>query len=212
MDKSSSFARFKQSVEYLKDMGQIHRQKDIAVAVGVSESYMSDVLKDRGGKFSDYFLERFARAYSDYINEEWLLTGEGEMEVPDKSLKPYVEDISAQAGEMWNNVIETSTSLKNANSFTKPFDFIIKGSGNSMSPFIEDGDILFCRYHTDNINMPIGKICVVMTKDSVVVKELKSIKNGIATLHSINPDYPDYSVKLTEIFRLAVVVNMSRDL
>lgn len=80
MDKDSAFARFRQSFDYLKDSGVLHKQSDLCNALGIGRSHVSEFYNGKEKYFTEGNLRKFAAAYSDYINEDWLLTGEGRME------------------------------------------------------------------------------------------------------------------------------------
>lgn len=203
-----SFARLHQVIDYLKDIGKIHKQQDIVDALGIAKSNLSMALKGNERYLTEGFLKRFAAAYSDYINEDWLLTGEGQMEVPDKTLRPHV-GVKAAAGFM------TGIADADAGNETLPkipfipdYDFTITADGDSMMPKIESGDILACRFADDRVNPPIGKICVIDSKDGAAVKVLKAANGSELTLHSLNPAYKDYPVPTSDINRIAVVVGM----
>ena len=157
------------------------------------------------------FLKRFAAAYSDYINEEWLTEGKGVMSVPDRSMRPHVS-AKASAGFMDN------LSEADYGNDTRPlipgmpdYTFTIIAKGDSMLPRIEDGDTLLCRKLTDRLNPPIGKICVLDTKDGWVVKVIKGVTEDTMTLHSLNPDYRDYDIDLNTILGIAQVVGLVRE-
>lgn len=90
------------------------------------------------------------------------------------------------------------------------YDFSIDVSGDSMIPRIEDGDALLCRKCNDRLNLPIGKMYVIDTRDGAVVKEIKHINDETITLHSLNPAYPDFEVEFDSIFGVAEVVGLNR--
>lgn len=213
MDKKPIFERFLQSIEYLKNKGKIHKQQDIADAVGISKSHMSDVMKDRGGKFSVEFLKKFATAYSDLINEEWLIEGKGQMEMPEKDMRPHVTNNSAAAGFI--DAIskgEYNPKLCRMIPWINNYDFTVEVSGDSMYPVLMDGDILACRRLTDRLNLPIGHVCVFDTLGGPMVKELASVNPETVTLHSVNPSHPDFDVRHEEIISVALVVGYVRDM
>lgn len=212
MDKIQALKRFNDSVEYLKSKGRVHKQLDLAKAIGVSKSYMADALKDRGGKFSEGFLRRFGAAYSDYINTEWLINGTGQMAVPDRSLKPHF-DASASAGFMAGlSAPETGTDLRTLDQQADDYDFTIAARGDSMLPEIEDGDILACRVLSDRLNPPLGEICVIDTVNGAAVKQVAAVLEDSLLLHSFNPDYPDYDVPFLDLLSIARVVALLRGL
>lgn len=74
--------RLRQAIDYLKDNGVIHKQQDIADALHISKSGVSQMLKGSGGYSIEQTARRFAHAYP-HISVDWLLTGEGAMVLPD---------------------------------------------------------------------------------------------------------------------------------
>ena len=210
MDKEQAFARFTQSIEYLKDMGKARKHEEIAELMGRPRPHVSAAINGNMARFTEGFVKAFAAAYSDYIDEHWLLTGEGEMAVPDKSLRPHF-DTKASAGFM-DGLSEgkMSAEFRAMAIPTLNYDFSIDASGDSMMPRIEDGDSLLCRRSTDRANAPIGKICVIDTKDGVVVKIISKVTATSMVLHSLNPKYEDYSIDLENILGIAEVVGLTR--
>ena len=145
------------------------------------------------------FLKRFAKTYSAHINEQWLLTGEGEMQVPDRSLKPH---FSAKAAAGFINGVSDAEYSGDSHPYVSgmpDYDFSIETDGDSMMPRIESGDTLLCRRLTDRMNPPIGEICVIDTKEGAVVKQIHSVSDETLTLHSLNPSYHDYEIDLSSI-------------
>lgn len=69
--------RLKTAFQYLKSIGTVHTQKDVAEAMGASESNVSSAFKGVEKVLTDNFLNRFARTYG--ISLDWLLTGQGGM-------------------------------------------------------------------------------------------------------------------------------------
>ena len=204
--------RLHRAIDYIKTKGQIHKQQDIAERLGMGKSRISEALKGKEGKFTEGFLRSFAAAYSDYINEQWLLTGEGAMQVPDRSLKPH---FSAKAAAGFINGVsdaEYSGDFHPYVSGMPDYDFSIEADGDSMVPRIESGDTLLCRRLIDRMNPPIGDICVIDTKEGAVVKQIRSVSDETLTLHSLNPRYRDYDIDLSSILGVAEVVGLTRSL
>lgn len=211
MDREQALVRLKQAVEYLKDRGQARKQADMAVLMGIHKQHIASALNGDPKRLTERFLRKFASAYSDYINGDWLLTGEGNMELPDKSLRAHI-GVKATAGFM-SGIIERDSDddMRAKSAFLPEYDFTIVANGDSMLPKIESGDILACRIVNDRINLPIGKICVIDSNEGAVVKVLKEIKDSQVILHSLNPEYNDYVVHASSINNLAVVVGMVRE-
>ncbi len=225
--------RLHQAIDYLKDKGKIHKQQDIADKLGIGKSYVSEAIKGKPRQFTKGFLARFASAYSEYINEEWLLTGEGVMAknmtfsipaetgssylklvhqiIESKSaFKPHIE-AKASAGFMDGfSEGDYGRNMRSVIEFFPQYDFTIEVQGDSMLPDYAEGDILACRISTDRINPPIGKVCVIDSKDGPVVKEIKAVNRDSITLHSLNPRYRDYKVDFDNINQIAVVVGSIR--
>ena len=204
-----SLNRIHQAIEYLKDKGKVHKQQDIADSIGMAKTHLSVALKG-GNYFTVGFVKRFASAYSDFISEDWLLTGEGRMEVPDKTMKPHY-DTKASAGFM-DGISEGKMSAE-VRAMVAPlpdYNFTIDVTGDSMMPEIKDGDVLMCRKLIDRLNPPIGKICVLDTKEGWVVKVIESVNEETITLHSLNPAYHDYEIDHNSILGVAEVVGLVR--
>ena len=208
-----TFARLHKAIEFLRDSGKLHTQQDIADALGMGKGNLSRALNGNPRYFTDGFIKRFAAAYSDYISEEWLLTGEGEMAVPDKTMRPHFE-AKACAGFMYGVAEGEVGTLHPHIPGMRDYDFTIEAEGNSMLPRIESGDLLVCRKSEDRANPPVGKVCVVDGNGGAVVKVIVSANDvaGVITLHSLNPAYDDYNVPFSDILGIAEVVGLVRSL
>ncbi|MDE5886480.1 MAG: S24 family peptidase [Muribaculaceae bacterium] len=203
-------ARIHKAIDYLKDSGRIHIQRDIVAAVNGNESNVTQALKGNPRYLTKPFLKRFAAAYSDYISEEWLLTGEGEMVKPDRDMRPHY-DAKASAGFMDGiSEGEYGDNLKPLIPFMRNYDFTIEVKGKSMFPEYRDGDVVACKISRDRLNPPVGEICVIDTKDGAVLKEIMDVEEDCIVLHSLNPEYKNYMVGFDDINRIAVVVGLVR--
>ena len=212
MEKESALLRLRNSIEYLKSRGRIHIDKDIVEGLGMNKGNVSRALNGNPRYFTEGFLRRFGAAYSDYINTEWLISGTGQMAVPDRSLKPHF-DASASAGFMAGlSAPETGADLRTLDQQADDYDFTISARGDSMLPEIEDGDILACRVLSDRLNPPLGEICVIDTVNGAAVKQVAAVLEDSLLLHSLNPDYPDYDVSFPDLLSVARVVSLLRSL
>lgn len=211
MDKDLAFARFTQALDYLEYKRIIVSQVELAGILGVSESALSSAKNNKDRRFSKPFLKKFAIAFSDYINEDWLLKGEGEMIKPERNLRPHFQ-AKAAAGFM-DGIAEGEygDDMRPKIPFLRDYDFTIGIEGESMLPDYRDGDILACRIYIDYLNPPIGKVCVIDSKDGPVVKEIVGVNEYTIVCHSINPNYKDYEVDFSNINRIAVVVGAVRE-
>ena len=232
MDKERAHKRFLQAIEYLKDNGKARNHGKIAEATNTSRPNVSSAISGNLRYITEPFLKRFAAAYPD-INEQWLLTGEGEMtktlrfHIPRSVAEQYVDLINAVIEEnlKYRPHVESKASagfmdglsLGDYGNDRRPlipgipdYDFTITAQGKSMLPRIEEGDVLACRKLTDRLNPPIGKICVLDTKEGWVVKVIESVNEETMTLHSLNPAYRDYEIDLSTILGVAEVVGLVR--
>lgn len=76
--------RLNKGFEYLRNIGMVHTQADVAKAMGASRPNVSSALKGDEKVLTDKFLKRFANAF-DVLSQDWLLTGEGPMLISDLS-------------------------------------------------------------------------------------------------------------------------------
>lgn len=205
-----SLKRLNQAIDYLKNKGRIHKQKDIVSALDMNQVNVSRALNGIPRYFTEGFLKKFATAYSAYINEEWLLSGKGPMEKPDANDRPHF-DSRVSAGFLGGESPQLMSADMRSRIVPFPdYDFTIEVSGDSMVPEINDGDTICCRIVSDRQNPPVGRICLLDTKDGPVVKVIKETTEDSVVLHSLNPKYPDYSVEFPDITRVALVIGVIR--
>lgn len=76
MDKKN---RFYDAFQYLRSIGIVHTQKDLAERIGSSQANISSALKGVERVLTDRFLHRFNIAFDGIFNEDWLLYGKGTM-------------------------------------------------------------------------------------------------------------------------------------
>lgn len=105
--------RFKSAFDYLRSIGAIHTQKDLADKIGASQSNVCSALKGVEKVLTDRFLIRFNAAFSDKFNTDWLLTGEGEM-LRDQSTT-NIESNNTYG----DNAIENNITIMNAHTRTR---------------------------------------------------------------------------------------------
>lgn len=212
MERDYVHRRLAQALDYLRDNGRALNQDEIATLIGSSRPNVCKAIKGDTRYLTEGFLRRFASAYSDYINAEWLIDGVGEMAVPGPQMRPHLADITAAAGFLDGVDAPDSIEMMDASSFIPEYDFTITAEGNSMAPDIHSGDILFCRMLSDSANPPIGQICVIVSGEGTVVKRVDGATVDGVRLHSINPDYSDIIVSASAISHVARVVAITRSI
>lgn len=239
MDKDSAFARFRQSFDYLKDSGVLHKQSDLCDALGIGRSHVSEFYNGKEKYFTEGNLRKFAAAYSDYINEDWLLTGEGRMEkkltfeVPSNmmdgylslvnkiindegSLRPHIPADKAVVaagfvGSAIGSVQEGECEVRPMMAPLPWYDFTIEVSGDSMEPTLRSGDTIACEWLHDSTEFVRNRIYVLDTAEGAVVKRVVR-KGNTLHCHSDNLEYPDFDVPVDIVLRSARVVGLVRSL
>ena len=74
-----SLQRLTQAVEYLRNNGKAKTQEVIAKDLGRNRTNIAKAMRGNPEYLTDDFLRDFAHVYSEYISEEWLVAGQGEM-------------------------------------------------------------------------------------------------------------------------------------
>ncbi|RCK72251.1 MAG: LexA repressor [Ignavibacteriae bacterium] len=170
------------------------------------------------------YLMKIAKATN--VRPEWLLTGEGEMYAypPEKGKiislqketilrKVPIVDIpvlsSVPAGRttaiFHPEYIERYVAVDNIND-PNAFALIVKGT--SMSPKIEDGDIVVVSPRREVRN---GDICVVRVNDEDVLKKVKFDTTHIHLI-PLNPEFEPVSVKKKDVAFIWKVVKVIKNL
>lgn len=203
--------RLLKAFEYLRDMGAVHTVTQFADVIKKPRPNIANAMRGDAKRCTLGLMKAIAAAFPDVLNHDYLLTGEGDVAAPDKSLRPHFE-ARASAGFMVGVSEGEQGRLMKAVPNVPSYDFSIDAYGDSMLPRIESGDTLLCRKSDDRANLPIGKICVIDTIDGAAVKIIDGADEEHLFLHSLNPDYSDYSVDLTEVLGIAVVVGLTRKL
>ena len=95
--------------------------------------------------------------------------------------------------------------------FINPENYIVKVSGDSMSPVINNGDMLAIR-EVKNLNLIFwGQIYVVLLDDYRMVKYVRKHENpNLVILKSANKEYDDIEIPREDIRALFVVENIIR--
>lgn len=216
MSAATAHERLIKAVEYLKNNGKARRQEDIATAMGVPRPHVSIAMKGDTRRLTDSFLRRFARAYSNYINEDWLLTGNGEMEKPDKkATRPHIPSDRAVVsagfvGKAIGSVAECECEIRPVMTPFPWYDFTIEVDGDSMEPELQHGDTIVCRWINSSEDIHPKNIYVVDSAEGAVVKQLSRDDSNLIC-HSINPRYPDFVIPLDSVLRIARVEGLVRN-
>jgi repressor LexA len=216
--KSTIYHRIREARENKEmDQGTLAKKTDVALRT-LQRWEKGDQVPD-----SNYLLKL---AKSIGVRPEWLLTGEGEMyqsQFPSTNIIPFHKDrlvdnvtlvdipllSSVPAGKtnamFYPDHVDrfvTVDNLKDRNAFA----LIVKG--NSMSPKIEDGDIVVISPQQE---VRSGDICVIRVNDEDVLKKIK-IDDHYVHLIPLNTDFEPLSVRKRDISFMGKVVKVIKNL
>ena len=201
--------RLNKAYQLLLDKGVVHNRSQFGEKIQMSRSHISDTFAGNPRRLTLGLMTRIADAFPDVLNRDYLLNGTGSPAAPDRSLRPHFS-AKASAGFMVEvSSGETGTMMPPIPGMPD-YDFTIEAQGDSMMPRIESGDILVCRRSLDRADPPLGRICVIDSRDGAAVKEIADASDEAVTLRSLNPDYPDYTVDVSDILAIAEVVAILR--
>lgn len=91
------------------------------------------------------------------------------------------------------------------------YDFTIIARGDSMTPEILSGDELACRFINEKGFIQWGRTHVLDTAQGVVVKRIFDANDTILC-RSSKPNYPDFPIPKDDIYHLALVVGLVRQI
>ena len=206
-------------IKYLmKEMGL--RQVQFAERIGVDTSNLSKYLNAHL-PLSESFLNRIVVNLG--VSKEWLLEG---TDLPfaktpvriDSGLVPAggaveggtpVYDVDATAGvasgrnELFSN--ENIIGWVNLPNMS-PNCRIVRVSGDSMAPVIQDGDFIAVREMSNPSQIYWGQIYVVQLDDFRLVKYVRRHTDpNMVVLRSENPNYDDMDVRRSDIHEMLLV-------
>lgn len=218
MDKILAHKRLLEALNYLKDNGRARNHEEISNLSGVSRPNVTSAINGNFRYVTEGFLKRFAIAYSDYLNENWLLTGEGLMTKSDRNkLRPHipVDKASVAAGFIGTSigsVKESECEMRPVIFLSHRYDFTIQVNGDSMYPTLLDGDIIACCWLDRDDKINDHDMYVIDTSEGASVKRIYITPNREFLCHSDNPKYSDFIVTQPTIIRIARVIGLIRNL
>lgn len=154
-------------------------------------------------------IDKILSIYQD-LSRVWLLTGEGDMLVGNKSelVEPISPQsvlllpVSAQGGHL-NDFVPSvmERECERINSPIKGADFAIKVSGDSMAPEYPSGSIILIKKINERAFIDWGRVFVLDTCNGTVIKRIFPTKEpNIVECRSINPEYPPFEVSLNDVY------------
>lgn len=216
--------RINKAYLYLKNKGVIHTQKDVAKTMGASASNVSSALSGVETVLTDKFMSRFNESFGGLFNDEWLLSGEGEMlkdgsmtrpkssndGTPEAATTVLLLPVYAQGGSL--NDFVASVNEYDCERVVSPIcgvDFAMQVSGDSMAPEYPNGSRVFIKKINERAFIEWGKTYVLDTCNGTVIKRIvPSDKDGYVRCISINPDpvYAPFEVSLSDVFGMYKVL------
>ncbi len=159
------------------------------------------------------------------VQPSWLLTGDGEMyPVPERPVNVYplpgalhrrntlvdVPIISAVPAGKVNTIFhpDYAEDYVTIDGVKDPGAFALRVKGNSMSPRIEDGDVVIVSPQTEARS---GDICVIRVNGEDTLKKVKFEGNYIHLI-PLNPEFDPVTVKRKEVNFVWKVVKLIKEL
>lgn len=153
------------------------------------------------------------------LNVNWLLGIEDEMlrgtSESNDGVGPTIPllPFSAVAGSLSENIPVGTTEIIDRyvipDFSARGADYAIRVDGDSMWPKYANGDILAIRILREVTFFQWGKVYCLATNQGCVIKRLfpdPNDKDGIICHSENTENYPDYAIKKTDIYGVAIVV------
>lgn len=213
IDRPLLSKRLQAALQYLRSKGVVHTVTELANSIGKSQGDVSNALACRGRVMTLGLLERVADAFPDILNRDYLLTGEGEVGLPDKTLKPHFP-ATVKAGLLSGDltqVMDYDITMEPPIRRFGQYDYLIDVDGDSMEPTYYSGDTVACRRLEDKSELISGKSYVFVTRDGAVLKRYVSSTLSSVRVSSDNPDYKPYGIDQDNILCVAEVVGLLRN-
>ncbi len=158
--------RLKEAYEYLKSIGEVHTQKELAQKMNTTPPNVSSAMKGEPRVLTDSFLERLNNAFDNLFNIDWLINGGGEMlannenseDVYDITKKPELTEnvimipvfnLDARGGFLSNDEVGTPEYITKYEPFSREVaregDLVIPIFGDSMEPKYPSGTMVLIR-------------------------------------------------------------------
>lgn len=210
IDRSIFQERLVNAYNYLLNNGLVHSKAQVAEIMGLDKGYVNSAFSNSGRTLTKGFLTKVANAFPDVLNREYLLDGVGEVgKVSGIPHIPFEVAAGGVASALGSATI-SDCELRPTNPLFTAYDFTIEVSGESMSPYIQHGDILACKFVTWNAILTHPTRCFVIdTPDGAVVKHLK-VDGDFLVCSSINPSFVSFRVPIVDGMRFAMVVGITR--
>lgn len=208
---NSSTITDEQRNEFMYRFKKACRQRGMSVGylqgkIGKANAYF------RNMGFISHKMSAEVRKYIPDLNIEYINTGVGEMFLTQKQMdeEPVADGYSVPLvplNAMGGTLSGFAESVKIEDceiiiSPVKEAKIVITVSGDSMSPEFPSGCIVFLKKVDENTFIEWGKTYVLDTCNGVVIKKLFPAPEdeGRIICRSVNPEYPDYMIKKSDVY------------
>lgn len=193
---------FKQIFEETKFLLR-KNQGEMAIALGISPQYMSDLVNGRKPKSEQKYAELMLKMCEQVKETELSNISQGIPLIPAEAMAGYLN------GEIM--VSPSEYDYFNLPNFQKA-DFMITVRGDSMTPKYTSGDIVICKnLYLNDIFFQWGKTYVVNTEQGALIKKvMPGEDNDHIKLVSENPEYPPIEIERSIIYQIALVLGTIR--
>ena len=184
--------------------------------IGAKRTYISSMVNGVG-KYEDKIFESFPD-----LNRIWLLTGEGEMlnapaetsEAPKPAEPVYADKVPLLPVEAIAGLsvgFADGVNIKDCRLISTPFpgsQYAIQVSGESMTPEIKSGEIIYVKRIDERAFIPWGNIVVLDTANGALVKEIQPCDEDDDFIMAIscNPKFRPYRIEKTAIYGIYKVL------
>lgn len=195
----------------------------VTVLLGLTNGVIGKSRKE-GRDLSDRVIEQILNYFPD-INRSWLLYGSGDMliseervqsseNLPDRRVKllpllPFSAVAGYMAGGNDIDAFRSDEAVSVPDFSERGADCTIRVDGDSMYPRYSNGEILAIRIIKDPTFFQWGKVYVLSTNQGCVVKILLPDPKDPERIvcRSVDSErYPDYSISMSDVFGVAIVV------
>lgn len=195
---------FKSAFNALRANGIVHTQKDLAKLLCTSESQISKAMKGDPGNLTDTLLGKIQLALDGKAIEKVGLDedrlGDIQVRLPKATTLPVLptEAVAGTLGDFAESV--AAYECERMISPIKGADYAMRVCGNSMSPEFESGcQILIKKIYEDQF-IEWGKTYVLDTSNGAVIKQVFPTDDpNVVECRSLNPDFPPFKVKMSDI-------------
>lgn len=177
----------------------------LTAAIGKSNSYFRNTYQS-GGFIRREVWEEIREKIDPLVNPEWIEKGIGEMRLPATpeviGVAVPLLPVAAQGGSLSDfEATVMEYECERILSPVKDAQMAITVSGDSMSPEFPNGSKVFIKKINDSAFIEWGQTFVLDTINGIVIKNVFQSKadDMQVVCHSINPNYPDFSVYKADI-------------